>query len=375
MAIINQKDTMKTDKQQLDSQELVQLARLAVTGKRPDLILYIRRLAKRYRLSFPELAEELTSLVREVPNSSSVLRGAIVDSIPVDQDSRLQLARPEYPVELDIEPIWEEQVRANLEQIVVEREMEMKLAKADLHPTKSALFVGPPGVGKTLAARWIARRLERPLIVLDLSAVMSSFLGRTGNNIRNVLDYAKGVNCVLLLDEFDAIAKRRDDAVEIGELKRLVTVLLQEIDEWPPSGLLLAATNHQGLLDPAVWRRFEMIVEFPMPSEPEIRQAIELFLGEDAEEKTWSGVLAHAFSDASYAEIRRDLLRAKRNAVVHDQSSLVPLQGIVRQRVRGLGRDDRMEIALGLLNQGLSQREAHDWTGVSRDTIRKAVHQ
>ena len=360
MAIINQKDTMKTDKQQLDSQELVQLARLAVTGKRPDLILYIRRLAKRYRLSFPELAEELTSLVREVPNSSSVLRGAIVDSIPVDQDSRLQLARPEYPVELDIEPIWEEQVRANLEQIVVEREMEMKLAKADLHPTKSALFVGPPGVGKTLAARWIARRLERPLIVLDLSAVMSSFLGRTGNNIRNVLDYAKGVNCVLLLDEFDAIAKRRDDAVEIGELKRLVTVLLQEIDEWPPSGLLLAATNHQGLLDPAVWRRFEMIVEFPMPSEPEIRQAIELFLGEDAEEKTWSGVLAHAFSDASYAEIRRDLLRAKRNAVVHDQSSLVPLQGIVRQRVRGLGRDDRMEIALGLLNQGLSQREAHD---------------
>jgi SpoVK/Ycf46/Vps4 family AAA+-type ATPase len=204
---------------------------------------------------------------------------------------------------------------------------------------------------------------------------MSSFLGRTGNNIRNVLDYAKGVNCVLLLDEFDAIAKRRDDAVEIGELKRLVTVLLQEIDEWPPSGLLLAATNHQDLLDPAVWRRFEMIVEFPMPSEPEIRQAIELFLGEGAEEKTWSGVLAHAFSDASYAEIRRDLLRAKRNAVVHDQSSLVPLQGIVRERVRGLGRDDRMEIALGLLNQGLSQREAHDWTGVSRDTIRKAVHQ
>ena len=94
---------------------------------------------------------------------------------------------------------------------------------------------------------------------------MSSFLGRTGNNVRNVLDFAKGVSCVFLLDEFDAIAKRRDDAVEVGELKRLVTVLLQEIDQWPASGLLIAATNHYNLLDPAVWRRFELVVGFPMP--------------------------------------------------------------------------------------------------------------
>jgi SpoVK/Ycf46/Vps4 family AAA+-type ATPase len=372
---MNQKDTMTAEANKVEARELVQLARLAVTGKRTDLVLYIRRLAKRYRLSFPELAEELTSVVRQVPDSSSVLRGTVVDGIPVDQDSRLQLARPEYPVELDIEPIWGDQLRSDLEQIVVEREMEMKLADADLHPTKSALFVGPPGVGKTLAARWIAKKLNRPLIVLDLSAVMSSFLGRTGNNIRNVLDYAKGLSCVLLLDEFDAIAKRRDDAVEIGELKRLVTVLLQEIDEWPASGLLLAATNHPDLLDPAVWRRFELIVEFPMPSEADVRRAVELFLGEDAEEKKWGGVLARAFSNASYAEIRRDLLRAKRNAVVHGHSSLVPLQRIVQERTVGLDREGRVEIALGLMTRGLSQREAHEWTGVSRDTIRKAAQQ
>src|ERR1700733_11402427 len=152
--------------------------------------------------------------------------------------------------------------------------METKFADADLHPTKSALFVGPPGVGKTLAARWIAKKLNRPLIVLDLSAVMSSFLGRTGNNVRNVLDYAKGVECIFLLDEFDAIAKRRDDAVEVGELKRLVTVLLQEIDEWPSSGILIAATNHPELLDPAVWRRFDLIVKFPMPAEDQLTEAV-----------------------------------------------------------------------------------------------------
>lgn len=356
----------------IEPKEVVQLARLAITGKRQDLVLYIHRLVKRYRLSFPQLAEELNSVLRQLPDSSSVLRGTFVDAIPVDQDSRLQLARPEYPVELDVEPIWGDQVRTDLEQIAIEREMEIKLADADLHPTKSALFVGPPGVGKTLAARWIAKKLNRPLIVLDLSAVMSSFLGRTGNNIRNVLDYAKGLNCVLLLDEFDAIAKRRDDAGEIGELKRLVTVLLQEIDEWPSSGLLIAATNHPDLLDPAVWRRFELIVEFPMPSEAEIRKAIEIFLDGETE-KSWSAILARTFQTASFADIRRDLLRAKRNAIVHGQSSLGPLQRIVKERVRNLDRGARAEIAVDLLDRGLSQREAHEWTGVSRDTIRRAV--
>jgi hypothetical protein len=111
-------------------------------------------------------------------------------------------------------------------------------------------------LGDTLAARVLARTLGRPLLILDLAAVMSSFLGRTGGNLRHVLDYAKSIECVLLLDELDAIAKRRDDAGEIGELKRLVTVLIQEIDDWPSSGLLVAATNHPELLDPAIWRRF-----------------------------------------------------------------------------------------------------------------------
>ena len=355
-------------------EDLVQLARLSLAGKPKDVQLYVRRLINRYRLEVPELAEQLGGILRDAAKNSSPLRGAVVDAIPVDLDSRLQLARPEYPVVIDTEPVWDVRVRDQLDQIVSERQREAELFEAALNPTKSALFTGPPGVGKTLAAKWIAQRLNRPLITLDLAAVMSSFLGRTGNNVRNVLDYAKGVSCVFLLDEFDAIAKRRDDAVEVGELKRLVTVLLQEIDEWPASGLLIAATNHPELLDPAVWRRFETIIKFPMPMESQIKEAVLRHIEKADEANLWSGIVAKALHGLSFAETERELLRAKRQSIMQQQPIEEQLKKIVHDRAHDLSREARSQLAVDLISVGLSQRESHEWTGVSRDTIRKVTN-
>jgi SpoVK/Ycf46/Vps4 family AAA+-type ATPase len=355
----------------IKEEELVQIARLALAGRPQDVQTYIRRLARRYQGEIPGIAAQLMDLLKEAPTRQSPLRREASAPVPVDLESRLQLLRIEDNPVIEVEPIWESGVERALDQILSERRREEELFKQGLSPTRSIIFTGPPGVGKTLAARWIARELQRPLLTLDLSAVMSSFLGRTGANVRHVLDYAKTVNGVLLLDELDSIAKRRDDATDVGELKRLVTVLLQEIDDWPATGLLIAATNHADLLDPAVWRRFEMRVEFPMPTEVEVRRAIETFLGSTTALAEWKDVLAVTLRDLSFSDIERELMRARRTSVTRDIPLEKALGEVVQTRVEPLPRRTRGQIAMWLTEAGISQRQVHELTGVSRDTIRK----
>jgi SpoVK/Ycf46/Vps4 family AAA+-type ATPase len=351
--------------------DLVQIARLALAGRPQDVQAYIRRLARRYQGALPAVAAQLTELLQEAPTRHSPLRREAPAPIPVDLESRLQLLRIEGKPALEVEPIWDSGVRRALEQIISERRRDEELFKQGLLPTRSIIFTGPPGVGKTLAARWVARELGRPLLTLDLSAVMSSYLGRTGTNIRHVLDYAKSVSGVLLLDELDAIAKRRDDATDIGELKRLVTVLLQEIDDWPATGLLIAATNHSELLDPAVWRRFEMRVNFPMPTDEAVGAAVSAFLSSTKATGIWKDVLSVALRGLSFSDIEREVMLARRAAVTRDVPLEDALSQLVQSRIEPLARRDRGQLALWLTEAGISQRQVHELTGVSRDTIRK----
>ncbi len=367
----NKSNEKPTDESANKKDDIVHLARLALAGRPQDIQTYIRRLSRRYQGQLPELASELSKLLQESPTRQSPLRRQVAAPIPVDLESRLQLLRIEDVPSIDVEPIWEPSVQRFLEQILSERRHFDELTEHGLSPTRSIIFTGPPGVGKTLAARWIARELHRPLLTLDLSAVMSSFLGRTGANVRHVLDYAKSVDGVLLLDELDSIAKRRDDATDVGELKRLVTVLLQEIDDWPSTGLLIAATNHAGLLDPAVWRRFEMRVEFPMPNDASIRQAVERFLGKNKASSAWHEVLAVALRGLSFSDIEREVMSARRSAVTRSAPLEDALSTVVQSRVEPMARKERGQIAMWLTEAGISQRQVHELTGVSRDTIRK----
>jgi SpoVK/Ycf46/Vps4 family AAA+-type ATPase len=350
--------------------DLINLARIALSGRQQDVQLLIHKLSKRYQKQNLDIANALIALLQESPTRASPLRKQVDTPLPVDVDSRLQLLRVENP-ELEHEPILSKNIEIALAQIVSERKDTKSLLEAGLHPTKSILFTGPPGVGKTMAARWIASRLHRPLLVLDLTAVMSSFLGKTGNNVRYVLDYAKSIECVLLLDEFDSIAKRRDDNAEIGELKRLVTVLLQEVDDWPSSGLLIAATNHPDLLDPAAWRRFELILNFQMPEPEQIKKLTTLLLSPYMKEyRAWTEVLSWALKGRSYSDIEREILLARRSSVVHQIPLDTQLEQILLPNDR-LSHAEKVEFAY-LLSQSkiISQRRAHEITGIARETIR-----
>jgi AAA+ superfamily predicted ATPase len=140
------------------------------------------------------------------------------------------------------------------------------LRKHGYAPKSKFLFWGPPGCGKTLTARYLAAELGLPLGIVRLDAVISSFLGDTASHLHRIFSQANNTPMVLLLDEADALAKQRDDPNDVGELKRVVNSFLQGMDGFSGTqSILIAASNHQYLFDPALWRRFDDVIEFAPP--------------------------------------------------------------------------------------------------------------
>lgn len=359
--------------------DLAQLARLALSEKPDDVRLFIARLVRKYRNSRPDLAEEMERYLRSKPaRSNAILRKAIsqlpADQVlPVDHESRMSLLKEFRDEPGETQPLLSVEVGETLRQLIQERRQIDRLAVLGLHPTRSAIFLGQPGVGKTLTARWLAAQLDVPLYVLDLTTVMSSLLGKTGVNLRSALDFAKNTRCVLLLDEIDAIAKRRSDDSDVGELKRLVTVILQEVDEWPSSGLLLAATNHPELVDPALWRRFDLVIKFGLPDSPQIKSALMRFLGPDYPSfERWADILAFAFAGESFSDIERVVQRFRRALALRIAVPADLIEDFIKSRSLQLEGRQRIELSVMLANQTrFSQHTISELTGVSRDTIRK----
>ena len=359
--------------------DLAQLIRLALAEQTEDVRLFVARLVRKYRNTDPELAEQMDLYLRaKTPRSSAPMRKVMqpalpTQTLPVDDESRLSLLKVFKDEPSREQPLLSLDLEETLSQLIQERRQTERLASMGLSPTRSAIFVGPPGVGKTLTARWLASQLGVPLYVLDLTAVMSSLLGRSGSNLRTALDFSKRGPCVLLLDEVDAIAKRRSDDADIGELKRLVTVILQEVDEWPATSLLLAATNHAELIDPALWRRFDLVINFKAPEMPAVKQAIKRFLGQDyALFGRWIDILTFVFNGESFSDIERDLQRFRRAVALGTASDADLIEEFVKSRALVLERQGRIDLAVLLAKQTrLSQHTISDITGVSRDTIRK----
>lgn len=360
--------------------DFAHLVRLAIAGQQDDVRLFVAKMVRKHRIDKPQFAERLDQYLRDHRHarSSTPLRKVAIDPtpaqpLPVDGESRLSLLRRYEDHSDQLHPLLNSSLLQTFSQLIRERQQTKRLMELGLSPTRSAIFLGPPGVGKTLTARWLAAQLEVPLLVLDLTTVMSSLLGKTGVNIRAALEYAKRTPSVLLLDEIDAIAKRRSDDADVGELKRLVTVMLQEVDDWPASGLLLAATNHPELIDPALWRRFDLVVEFKLPEAAQIKEAILRFWGHDTQLiDRWLDVLIYVFQGASFSDMERTLQRFRRVLALGGARIDDLVEDLLRERMPALDKDQRKAFAVLLEDKTrLSQRRISELTGLARDTIRK----
>ena len=242
-----------------------------------------------------------------------------VSALPVENESRTMLADVVYPDDNHIEVILSQNNADKLASFLLNYRHAEKLYAAGISLVNTLLMYGPPGCGKTKCAYFIAKQLNMPLVIARLDSLISSFLGTTAKNIRSLFEFVQKIPCVLFLDEFDAIAKARDDNNELGELKRVVNSLLQNIDLMSKDSIVIAATNHQHLLDPAVWRRFEYKLEIGLPDATAIKQMIQLFSHQHVtfDEKTLDEFVA-AFAGLSGANIEAIMNKAVRFVVVHD---------------------------------------------------------
>ena len=238
------RDSLKRDGKKLESEAITQLLETAQRGNelRPSKVMQSR---------INWMGEQLTETT----------------SPPVDRETGAPLAELRFSHDQAAPfPVLSPELTEATHAVVAEWENIDSLRKLGVYPPRSCLLYGLPGTGKTQLALAIANRLRLPLVVARLDGLISSFLGTTARNISNLFQFCNRYQCILLLDEFDAVAKVRDDPHEVGEIKRVVNTLLQNLDVRAELGFTIAVTNHENLLDSAIWRRFEVRIHVPVPN-------------------------------------------------------------------------------------------------------------
>lgn len=279
--------------------------------------------AKQHRV----LADRLTKALQAnghgsqpAPPNDSAGRGRdfIAEIIPHRQLGSLVLGQDNIQI---ISEFVEEQQRAGL------------LKSHGLDPRHRVLLVGPPGNGKTSLAEAIAEALAVPFFVVRYETMIGSFLGETAGRLKRVFDYARTTPCVLFFDEFDAVGKERGDIHETGEIKRVVTSLLMQVDDLPSYTIIIAASNHPELLDRAVWRRFQLRIVLPSPTPKELTQYFKQFLyGLRKKPQITATALASRLGLMSYAEAEQFVLDVRRRVILsmHEEE----IDSIIEGRLR-----------------------------------------
>jgi SpoVK/Ycf46/Vps4 family AAA+-type ATPase len=218
--------------------------------------------------------------------------------------------------------VLEAKLRTRLERILLEQRQREKLLTHGLTPRRKILLVGPPGTGKTLTARALAGELSHPLFAILLDGIITKFMGETAAKLRLVFDALQRTRGVYLFDEFDALGSHRTSQNDVGEIRRVLNSFLQFLEQDESESLIIAATNHPELLDRALFRRFDDVLEYSLPddglAEQMLRSRLALL---ETERVDWTRVVCAA-RGASYAEIVRVCEDAAKEAVLKDRAEV-----------------------------------------------------
>lgn len=297
---------------------------------------------------------------------------SIQGNAPRDKDSLLELYEiVQSNIRLEDVILPESQKNA-LEQLIEEQKNADDLKKHNIEPANRLLLCGPPGCGKTMTAYAIGQALGLPIAYVRLDGLVSSYLGQTSTNLRKVFDSVRNQRIILFLDEFDAIAKKRDDSNELGELKRVVTTLLQNFDNMPSNVLLIAATNHEHLLDPAIWRRFNLTITMELPNESQRLILLKKWMKEYAINESFDyenlAKIAEGLNGAQIKELTKSA--AKKYYINKEIKTEDVIAIFIQQRTMYSGsNDDAMKLLSDMNNKGVSLRTLAKAIGVTHSTL------
>ena len=284
------------------------------------------------------LASDLESILSGRRSARSVTVRKLTPSVPEDRERGLPLVSVREPVRQLEDVVLSRDNLALLRGVLREHNRSEVLQASGLCPVDRLLLCGPPGCGKTITAEALASELGRPLAVVRTDSVVSSFLGETAANLRRVFDFAACAHAVVLFDEFDALGKEREDVSEHGELRRVVNAVLQMLDAYEGRSLILAATNHQQILDSAIWRRFGEVLYLGLPTPGQLHQLLDIKLRgvrrdfeiKEIVERTW-------FKGASHADVERLLLRAVKEMLLQGGEPRLSIRHLeIARRYEGL---------------------------------------
>lgn len=295
---------------------------------RADLLVSLIRSGSRGDLpAFRKTAEAL--IAEERDKGHRILADRLMGSITVTEQQRpIATSHKQNDLFYEISPARRLEslflpllVLEQINNLIEEQHRAELLHAHNLTARNRVLLAGSPGNGKTSLAEAIATELMIPLIAVRYEALIGSFLGETAGRLKQVIDYAKTQRCVLFLDEFETIGKERGDTHETGEIKRVVSSLLLQLDDLPDYVVVIAASNHPELLDRAVWRRFQVRIELPLPTREQIKKFVisiaercNVNFGLSAE------TMAKKLLGTNFAEIEEICLTIVRRAVLNHQT-------------------------------------------------------